>query len=91
MSCDYFRKICQDVAFTAGVKFHPHIARHTYTPEILKRGVSIPYVSRLLGHEDLDFMSIYPHPSQGEAINGARKALDPPECDETALYGPTGN
>ena len=76
MSYDYFRKICQDVAFAAGVKFHPHMARHTYATDLLRRGVSILYVSRLLGHEDLDSTSIYLHPSQADAINAAREALD---------------
>ena len=83
MSYDFFRKICQDVAFAAGVKFHPHMARHTYATDLLKRGVSILYVSRLLGHEDLDSTSIYLHPSQADAINAAREAIDSQEAQES--------
>lgn len=82
MSYDFFRKICQDVAFAAGVKFHPHMARHTYATGLLKRGVSILYVSRLLGHEDLDSTSIYLHPSQADAINAAREAIDSQKAQE---------
>ena len=82
MSYDYFRKICQDVAFAAGTKFHPHMARHTYATDLLKRGVSILYVSRLLGHEDLDSTSIYLHPSQADAINAAREAIDSQKAQE---------
>ena len=83
MSYDYFRKICQDVAFAAGTKFHPHMARHTYATDLLKRGVSILYVSRLLGHEDLDSTSIYLHPSQADAINAAREAIDSQKAQES--------
>ena len=72
MSYDYFRKLCQDVAFAAGVKFHPHMARHTYATDLLKAGVSVVYVSQLLGHEDLESTSIYLHPSQYDAIQVAR-------------------
>jgi site-specific recombinase XerD len=82
MSYDFFRKICQDVAFAAGVKFHPHMARHTYATDLLKRGVSILYVSRLLGHEDLDSTSIYLHPSQADAISAAREAIDSQKAQE---------
>ena len=72
MSYAFFRKICSDVAFAAGVKFHPHMARHTYATDLLRAGVSVVYVSQLLGHEDLESTSIYLHPSQYEAIERAR-------------------
>ncbi len=72
MSYDYFRKLCQDVAFAAAVKFHPHMARHTYATDLLRAGVSVVYVSQLLGHEDLESTSIYLHPSQYDAIQVAR-------------------
>ena len=75
MSYNYFRKLCQDVAFAAGVRFHPHMARHTYATDLLKAGVSVVYVSQLLGHEDLESTSIYLHPSQYDAIRHA-KAVD---------------
>ena len=72
MSYAFFRKICSDVAFAAGVKFHPHMARHTYASDLLRAGVSVVYVSQLLGHEDLESTSIYLHPSQYEAIEKVR-------------------
>jgi site-specific recombinase XerD len=72
MTYAFFRKICSDVAFGAGVKFHPHMARHTYATDLLKAGVSVVYVSQLLGHEDLESTAIYLHPSQLEAIEKAR-------------------
>ena len=73
MSYEYFRRRCEVVAMKAGVKFHPHMARHTYATEMLKQGVSVYYVSRLLGHEDLSSTQIYLHPSQDAAIQEAKK------------------
>ena len=68
MSYDYFRKICKRVSMNSGVKFHPHMARHTYATELLKKGLSVFYVARLLGHEDLSSTQIYLHASQEDAI-----------------------
>ena len=45
----------------------------TYATELLKQGVSVYYVSRLLGHEDLSSTQIYLHPSQDTAIQEAGK------------------
>ncbi len=70
---EYFRRRCELVALKAAVKFHPHMARHTYATELLKQGVSVYYVSRLLGHEDLSSTQIYLHPSQNDAIEEAKK------------------
>lgn len=73
MSYDYFRKRCEIVSLKAGVKFHPHMARHTYATKLLRQGVSVSYVARMLGHEDLSSTQIYLHPSQEEAIEEVRK------------------
>lgn len=73
MSYDYFRKRCEIVSLKAGIKFHPHMARHTYATKLIKENVDIYYVSRLLGHEDLSSTQIYLHASQDDAINEARK------------------
>ena len=73
VSYEYFRMRCKKIAAKAGVNFHPHMARHTYATELLKQGVSIYYVSRLLGHEDLSSTQIYLHPSQDAAIQEAKK------------------
>ena len=67
----YFRRRCEIVAHRAAMKFHPHTARHTYVTELLKQGVSVYYVSRLLGNVDLSSTQIYLHPSQNAAIQEA--------------------
>jgi len=46
---------------------------YLFTTEMLKQGVSVYYVSRLLGHEDLSSTQIYLHPSQDAAIQEAKK------------------
>ncbi len=73
MTYNYFRKRCERVASLAGIKFHPHMARHTYATELLRRGMSIIYVSLLLGHEDLSSTQVYLHPTQDDAIRAARE------------------
>ena len=73
MTYEYFRRRCEIVALKAAVKFHPHMVRHTYATELLKQGVSVYYVSKLLGHEDLSSTQIYLHPSQDTAIQEAGK------------------
>ncbi len=70
---DYFRKRCEIVSLKAGVRFHPHMARHTYATELLKKGISVYYVARLLGHENLSSTQVYLHPTQEDAINEVRK------------------
>ena len=72
MTYNYFRRICQDISRISGVKWHPHMARHTYATDLLRAGVSVVYVSQLLGHEDLQTTSIYLHPSQYDAISHVR-------------------
>ncbi len=73
MSYDFFRKKISECADMAAVKFHPHMARHTYAMELIQGGMDIIYVSKLLGHEDLETTARYTHPQQLEAIEKARK------------------
>ena len=73
MNYDYMRSRIERVALKAGVKFHAHMARHTYATELLKQGVDVYYVSRLLGHEKLTSTQIYLHPKQEDAINRTRR------------------
>ncbi len=50
------RKKLKAVAERLGIKdFHPHCLRHTYASQAVKSGVSLPYLSDLLGHESTAF------------------------------------
>ena len=99
LTYDFFRKITADVGMAAGIRFHPHMARHTYATMLLRRGVSVVHVSQLLGHEDLSSTSVYLHPTQAEAIAEARRAIEGRAKEGavgagshgSALYGPAGN
>jgi site-specific recombinase XerD len=53
-------------------KITPHIYRHTFASNLIKNGVDIVRVQRLLGHESLHTTSIYTHArikELGEAVN----------------------
>ena len=73
MTFDYFRKRCEIVSLKAGVKFHPHMARHMYATKLLRQGVSVSYVARMPGNEDLSSTEIYLHSLQEEVIEEVRK------------------
>lgn len=42
-------------------KVRPHVLRHTFATEALRRGMSLPAVQRLLGHHDVRVTEIYLH------------------------------
>ncbi len=52
------------LAERAGVdprRVRPHVLRHTFATEALRRGMSLPAVQRLLGHHDVRVTEIYLH------------------------------
>ncbi len=70
MSRRTVQEIIRRVARRAGImrKVTPHILRHTFAVMSLRRGLSLPSLQRLLGHEHLVTTALYLNMSNEEAI-----------------------
>ena len=73
MKYDYIRQRVPRIAGKAGVKFNNHKARHTFATGLLRDGVSIYSVSKLLGHADVSTTAVYAHLDQSEAIEEEKR------------------
>ncbi len=41
------------------IKLHPHMLRHTHAYQILKKGRSLPYLQKRLGHQSMNYLALY--------------------------------
>lgn len=57
----YARDMVRAAAVRAGLerRVHPHAFRHTFTVELVRAGVPLPHIQRLLGHASLATTSNY--------------------------------
>ncbi len=73
---DGVRAICSKYAAITGVKFTPHVLRHTFAHRFLETsGNDIVALAQILGHESLNTTSIYTRRSQDDLqqrIDGLR-------------------
>lgn len=53
------KHLMKRVADASGVKFHPHMFRHTFAVNQLAQGVDIAALQQLLGHRDIRMTSVY--------------------------------
>lgn len=65
LSAPYVNRVLNDTVKELGWKKHvsAHILRHSFASNLIKNGVNLVYVQKLLGHSNLKVTSIYTHAS----------------------------
>lgn len=63
LSAAYVNSVIRDTVNSLGWKKHvsAHILRHSFASNLIKNGVNLVYVQKLLGHSNLKVTSIYTH------------------------------
>ena len=67
-------------------KVHPHMFRRTRATELYQNGVSLPLISRLLGHASLETTKIYAKPSLKMLRDAIESVETPIEKNEQPLW-----
>ncbi|AAY80811.1 site-specific tyrosine recombinase/integron integrase [Sulfolobus acidocaldarius] len=44
-----------------GIDLRPHILRHTFATEAIRKGIPLPVVQKILGHKDIRVTQVYTH------------------------------
>jgi integrase len=58
---DRFGQYCRKAEITSKEKQHPHALRHSFASHLILRGVGLPAVKELLGHERIETTMVYVH------------------------------
>lgn len=58
-------------------RVRPHVLRHTFATEALRRGVPLPVVQRLLGHHDIKVTQVYLHILDEDVRRAYQAAFNP--------------
>lgn len=63
LSAAYVNRVLQDTAIELGWQKHvtAHILRHSFASNLIKNGVNLVHVQKLLGHSNLKVTSVYTH------------------------------
>ena len=63
---DYVNRVANRARISRPVT--PHVLRHTFSVTVIQRGISLPSLQRLLGHDHLGTIQIYLNLSPEEVI-----------------------
>ena len=61
MSYDALYKKLKRLGKKLGIDLRPHILRHTFATQAIRKGMPLPVVQKLLGHKDIRTTQIYTH------------------------------
>jgi len=65
-------------------RVRPHVLRHTFATEALRRGVPLPAVQRLLGHRDIKVTQVYLHLLDEDIRRAYQAAFQQPPVPQQA-------
>lgn len=57
------------------LRVHPHLLRHTFCTSMIRQGVSLPVVQKLMGHSDIEVTMLYVHTSIDDVAREYHKAV----------------
>jgi hypothetical protein len=83
MSVRTIQRVVRVIANRAQIsrKVTPHVLRHTFSVTAVQKGISLPALQRLLGHDHLATTEIYLNLSPEHVIQSSTRSGEPP-----ALY-----
>lgn len=78
VSAQYVNRILQEAASCAGVTKHvtSHILRHSFASYLIKKGVHVAVIQKLLGHANLRTTSTYLHVDDTELVSALEKLYE---------------
>ena len=85
-------KRIKKLAERAGVdprRVSPHILRHTFATEALRRGISLASLQKLLGHSDIKVTQVYLHLTTEDALREYEKAFLAHRAETAIIAAPT--